>query len=332
MTTKMERIKRAIAGETVDRIPYSVWTHFPGIDLDPDKLAEVTYGFYKELDLDFIKTMSNGMFSIEDWGCVCDYSAISSGGVAKVSKLGVESIDDWERLRELDVEEGALGRELQSIRKLLSIMRGEAPVLATAFSPLTTAQKLSGPKLIEHLRTDPRKVKAGLATITAGTKAFVKRAIEAGCSGVYFASQMSRFSEMSEADYREFGMPYDLEVLGGLAGNSMLDVMHIHGNGIMFNLLKDYPVHGISWHIWETDPTVEQFLSSSPDKCIVGGLRRFKITEGAWSELEKDVAEMLRLTGGRKLLLAPGCVIRAPYDRETLLFIKRTIDAANRTR
>ena len=44
--TKKERIQAAIGGEEVDRVPYSLWTHLPGIDLDPARNAEHNYDFY----------------------------------------------------------------------------------------------------------------------------------------------------------------------------------------------------------------------------------------------------------------------------------------------
>ena len=70
MTKKKERIQAAIAGEKPDKLPYSFWTHLPGIDLNPELLAEKkTYEFYKKYDIDFIKTMNNGMYAIEDFGC-----------------------------------------------------------------------------------------------------------------------------------------------------------------------------------------------------------------------------------------------------------------------
>ena len=56
MMTKKERIQAAIAGEKPDKLPYSFWTHLPGIDLNPELLAEKTYEFYKKYDIDFIKT------------------------------------------------------------------------------------------------------------------------------------------------------------------------------------------------------------------------------------------------------------------------------------
>ena len=84
--TKKERIKAAVSGQKPDCLPYSLWTHMPGIDLDPVLLAEKTYEFYKTYDVDFIKTMNNGMYAIEDFGCEVDYSDIERGGVARVTK------------------------------------------------------------------------------------------------------------------------------------------------------------------------------------------------------------------------------------------------------
>lgn len=48
MMTKKERIQAAIVGEKPDKLPYSFWTHLPGIDLNPELLAEKTYEFYKK--------------------------------------------------------------------------------------------------------------------------------------------------------------------------------------------------------------------------------------------------------------------------------------------
>jgi uroporphyrinogen decarboxylase len=328
MAEKLERIRRALAGELVDRVPFSAWTHFPGIDLDPDRLADATLAFYRNLDLDFLKSMSNGMFSIEDYGCDCDFSAVAEGGVASVTRYAVETPADWEKLREPDIEKGALGRELRSLSRLLHALGGEAPVLATVFSPLTTAQKLSGAKFLEHLRAHPQRVKQGLSTIAACTARFAVRAVELGCAGLYFASQMSQRSQLGEEEYREFGVPYDLQVLEAIEGGSWFNVIHIHGEDILFSLLEGYPVQGISWHVWETKPTVEEFIGADSAKCIVGGVRRSMITSGDLPELAKDVSEMMRITGGRRLMLAPGCVIRAPYDQETLRYLRKTIDQA----
>ena len=70
--TKKERIQAAIRGEKPDKMPYSFWTHMPGTDLDPEAISQKTYEFYKKYDFDFVKTMNNGMYAIEDFGCTVE--------------------------------------------------------------------------------------------------------------------------------------------------------------------------------------------------------------------------------------------------------------------
>ena len=74
--TKLERVRAALGCLDVDRPPYGFWTHLPGIDLDPLRLAAETAAFAQRYDLDFVKSMPNGLYCVEDWGCICDYGDI----------------------------------------------------------------------------------------------------------------------------------------------------------------------------------------------------------------------------------------------------------------
>ena len=42
---KHQRVRAALLGQPVDRLPYAFWTHFPLTDLHPDALAEATVDF-----------------------------------------------------------------------------------------------------------------------------------------------------------------------------------------------------------------------------------------------------------------------------------------------
>ena len=83
--TKTERVRAALCGEKADHIPFSFWTHMAGFDLDPELLAQKTYEFARSHDIDFIKTMNNGMYSVEDFGCTLDQSQVKNGGVTKLA-------------------------------------------------------------------------------------------------------------------------------------------------------------------------------------------------------------------------------------------------------
>lgn len=322
--TKRERIKAAVNGERPDKMPYSLWTHLPGIDLDPVLLAEKTYEFYKTYDVDFIKTMNNGMYAIEDFGCTVDYSEIEKGGVAKVTRTPIESASDWLKLSPQPFTKGSLQRELTSLKLLLEKTAGEeVPVLFTVFSPITTADKISGKKLLSHIREGHgEEVKHALDAITETTMALAKEAIRLGADGVFFASQMSSYDSMTALEYLEFGKPYDLKVLEA-AKDGWFNTIHAHGDNIIFDILKDYPVSVFNWHAGETLPELDEaFLLTG--KCLMGGLKRMDITNRNKNAVQNQIYESFKKLHGLHQILTPGCVIRYPLDDEMLGYVKRT--------
>ncbi len=318
--TKFERIRAAIAGEKVDEIPYSMWSHMPGIDLDPVLNAEKTFEFYKTYDIDFIKTMNNGMYSIEDFGCTIDYSDIANGGVAKITSTPINSIDDWKKIKQVSIKQGALKREQEYLKLLLEKVKGEVPVIFTVFSPITTANKLSGGKLLEYIsRGAGEDIHKAMEEITKTTCELVERVIDLGADGVFMASQMSSYAVMEENTYREYGKPYDVKILN--ASKGWFNVLHAHGDDIMFNILKDYPVNAFNWHAWQSLPTIEE-VKEYTQKCVMGGIERMDITHHHKNELRNQIFNTIKVTKGRRLILTPGCVIRYPLDEDMLVFIK----------
>lgn len=317
--TKLKRVRAALRGEAVDRPPYSFWTHMPGIDLDPHRLAGESAAFALRYDVDFVKSMPNGLYCVEDWGCVCDYSEVARGGVARVVKPAVSDEQDWDTLERLDITTGSYGRELQHLAELIERVGRDVPVLATIFSPLTIAGKLSNGASRAHLARDPERVRRGLERIAEVTCDFTRRTLEIGCAGVFLAVQEATRGAFDEAGYREFGEPYDRQVLAAAASaHGWFNAVHIHGEDILFDVLKDYDANALNWHIGETAPTIADYRKGGGDKPILGGLKRAHLTQRDRAAIRSDLHRGLAETGGRGWLVAPACVIRHPVDDETL--------------
>jgi uroporphyrinogen decarboxylase len=322
---KVDRVRAALACEAVDRPPYSFWTHLPGIDLHPQKLAAATAEFTHRFDLDFVKSMPNGLYCVEDWGCVCDYSDIERGGVAKVVDAAVKEVADWSALRRVDPGLGSFGRELEHYSALTGSV--DVPVLATVFSPLTIAGKLSNGLSREHAARDVEAVRRGLDVITEVTCAFAREAIGRGCAGIFLAMQEAVTSAYDENEYRLLGEPYDRAVINASkAAGGWFNVVHLHGEDIHFDLVKDYNVTALNWHIGETAPSIGDYRRNGGSKPIVGGLQRGYITrrerDGIAQDIERSVME-----SGPGILLAPACVIRHPVDSDTLQWTAERIKA-----
>ena len=322
---KKERIYAAVRGEETDRLPYAIWTHLPGIDMDPERLADETYKFFKTYDTDLIKTMNNGMYAIEDFGCEIDYSQIEKGGVAKLVSTPINSLDDFRKIKALDIDEcKAIQRELYMLKLLLEKTKDEnVPVIFTVFSPFTTINKLCGNRILDYIKTGETEViHEALKAITDLTVRLVKKVNVSGADGIFFASQMSSYDVTDEKTFREFGEFYDRQVLKTSTG--MCDTIHCHGTNIMFDILKDYPVDIFNWHAWESLPSLEE--AKATGKCVMGGLDRRDITERNFDRIRFQIGECLRVFEKRKHILAPGCVIRYPLDPEALSYIKETAD------
>lgn len=324
--TKKERIQAVIQGEKPDKLPYSFWSHMPGTDLDPEAIAQKTYEFYKTYDFDFVKTMNNGMYAIEDFGCTVDYSEIVKGGVAKVVSTPIVCGEDWRKLQVCPCDQGSNARELRHLKLVLEKLRGEeVPVIFTIFTPITIADKISGGKLISYIEQGyGEAVKQALEVITQTTEQLAAAAIELGADGIFLASQMSSYDKCTGQQYLEYGKPYDLWVLEA-AGKGWMNTIHCHGNNIMFPILKDYPVQVFNWHVWETLPSLDEAYALT-GKCLMGGLNRTDITQRNRGAIQHQIFRCFQQLGGMHQILTPGCVIRYPLDEEMLSFIGKTRD------
>ncbi|MBL8838663.1 MAG: uroporphyrinogen decarboxylase [Alphaproteobacteria bacterium] len=323
MTKPAERIRAVLEGRPVDRAACSFWTHFPDIDLDPAAIAAATVKFARALDLDLVKAMPNGLYSVEDWGVVPDFSAIAAGGVAKVTRAAVVNPQDWQRIRRLDPTRGAFGRELDHLRRLVRALGPDVPVLATTFSPLTVAKKLGEAAFSAHVWTHPEPVLDALGEIAATIAAFSREAIALGCAGVFFAVQEAT-PAIGEDIYRRFGQPYDIAALAG-AKAGWCNTIHMHGDKVLFDMLKAYPVAMLNWHVGEAPPSIAAYRAAGGDRPILGGLRRTPITQGDRTAIAADIDAAFAVEGGRGIVLAPGCVIRHPVDEALLREVARTI-------
>jgi uroporphyrinogen decarboxylase len=318
-SSKLDRVRAALRGEAPDRPPYSFWTHLPGIDLDPQRLAHESAAFCRRYDLDFLKSMPNGLYCVEDWGCVCDYSGIERGGVAVVVEPAVRHEEDWSALERVDVTRGSFGRELEHLRLLVDLVGPDVAVLATIFSPLTIAGKLSNGASRAHLARDPAHVQRGLETITEVTCAFTRSALEAGCAGIFFALQEATRSAFDEENYRRHGEPYDRRVLAEAASHGgWFNTVHMHGDEILFDVVKDYDVTALNWHIGETPPAIAEYRRSGGVKPVLGGLQRAHLTRRDQAGIAADLERAMEETRGRGILISPACVIRHPVDEATL--------------
>ena len=314
------RIEAAIAGQPTDRVPVALWRHFPVDDQDPDRLAALTVEWQRSWDFDLVKFMPSGTYSVEDWGAKSVFEGAANGARA-ISDPGVKRAGDWRRLPRLDPRKGVLGAQNEALARAAKELRGSAPLLQTVFSPLTTARKLAGEPLLEHLRGDPDALEAGLRIITDATIDFALAALEAGAHGLFFATQLATTDMLTVREYERFGRRFDLEVFAAIKGKSRLNMLHLHGENVMFELLAAYPVEMINWHDRRTAPSLRDALGKFKGALVGGVEERGLLVSGPEAALRAQVRDAIGQTGGQRLVVGPGCGVALAVPEDNIRLI-----------
>lgn len=314
---KQERVRAAFRREPVDRVPIALWRHFPVEDQTAAGLTKAVVAFQRQYDFDFVKVTPPSDYMVVDWGLTGEYRG-SSEGVREVTARPIRSASDWEKLRPLDPGKGSLGRQLDSMRLIGQELAGEAPYLQTIFSPLSTARKIGGERWREDLRGNPQILHGALAAIAETTANFARESLRAGADGIFFATQTASRALVTEEEYREFGERYDGPVLRAVAGQSELNVLHLHGEQIMFDLAAGYPVAAVNWHDRRTAPSLKEALGRFP-RGLIGGLDELgSLLHGTPAEVAAQAADAIAQTGGRAMVVGAGCVIRIDTPEQNI--------------
>jgi uroporphyrinogen decarboxylase len=324
--SKRLRLEAVIAGAEVDRLPVALWRHWPGDDQDPEALAAAHLKWQADYDWDFVKVSPSSSYCLVDWG-VRDEWRGHPEGTREYTGRAVQQPSDWQQLLPLDPYQGMLGAQLECLRVLGRELGETTPFIATIFSPLAQAKNLAGEeRMLSHLRRYPDELGQGLATIADATIAFIEAARETGIAGIYYAVQHARFALMGPGEYLRFGRPFDERILSA-AADLWLNVLHIHGEGVMFDLAADYGVPLINWHDRESGVSLAEGLSQFRGAAS-GGVSR----ETLWRDTPEPALEEARdavlQTDGRRLVLGAGCVVMTNTPTRNIRLLRELADDA----
>lgn len=323
---KRERLQAAIRGEPVDRPPVALWRHFPVADQDPVAFAEAVIDFQRRFDFDFVKITPASSYCVRDWG-VEDRWEGDTEGTRRYIRYPVQEPRDWAALPILDPTQGALREHLEAVARIRHAL-SEVPIVVTVFSPLAQAKNLAGPdRLLIHLRRYPEALAAGLGVIAESTRRFIRAALALGVDGIFYAVQHASYALLSPEEYRVFGRPYDWTLLEA-AADAWLNILHLHGEAVMFDLFTDYPVAIWNWHDRETPPTLEEAQGKIPG-AVLGGLSRVStLVLGTPPAVEAEAREAIARTGGRRFILGTGCVVPIHAPEVNLRAARRVVEEA----
>ena len=321
-TTSRDRLQAALAVGVADRPPVALWRHFPGEDQTAGALVASTIAWQRAFPGDFIKFMPPGDYPTIDWGLRSVLHDAPSG-TRKPIFHPVTTAEEWARLPGLDVRDGFNGEMIAAVALARRELSDDVPLLQTVFSPLTVAAKLSNGAVVAHLRESPAAVHAGLRRIADVTRAFLLASLAAGADGFFFATQLADSALLEESEYREFGVPYDLEVLHDLPDETPL-LLHLHGEAPMLAQANRYPAGVLSWHDRRHGPPLAD-IRKETGRAVAGGIDEAAILTAAADEIAAQATDAIRQTDGRGVIVAPGCVIPVATPAENITAALRAV-------
>lgn len=308
MADRNERWTELVRGGTPGPLS-ALWRHFPGDDLDPERLARAHADFYRRFPFDFLKVTWTAGSLGQAWGYRCELSRVDAYGVYGDGPPVVQRAAQWADLEPAAVDRGFLGDQLDVLARLRRELGEHVPLVATVFSPMTVAATLSGAKVYAHLAEDPAATRAGLAAVTATIAAFARKAGEAGADGIFYATSSASGRVLGPERFRAFARPLDLEVI---AASQLPTILHLHGEDPLFAEVADYPVLAVNWHDRRVGPSLAD-MRRLTDRVLAGGVNdQGVIGSGDPREVAAEVEDALRQVPDGRLIVAPGCVI--PVD------------------
>src|SRR6266571_1522696 len=315
-----ERVRAALAMEPLERPPAAWWGHTYLEEWSPASLARVTLERQRRFDWDFVKLQPRATCFAEAFGAGYRPSGRADRPPVQERAL-VRDPGAWAAVVSVDATVPALEDQTEALARVVLALDGSVPVVQTVFSPLTVAGYLVGEdrsRAVAELRERPDVVRAALGRIAETLAAFAVNAVEAGAAGIFFAvSGCASADLMREDEYRELVLSHDRRVLDAIPAAAWCNVLHLCGGNLHFGLTNDLASHAVSWSVQDSgNPSLAQGRELS-GRAVMGGVDRFGALEiGSPTLVATQVRDAVAATGGRGLLVAPGCSVppEAPID------------------
>jgi len=306
---KKERVLAALRGEEVDRPPFSFWYHFGLQHMRGTAHAHAEVDFYKAYDLDFIKVMNDYPYPMP--------AAIQA----------VESEDNWKRLEPVGGDDDCWSEELTALSQINDTVGKEAMFIETIFSPWTTARRLAKSGFLKQsISSFPETVLKAMDAISTSLANYAKQAVARGASGIFLSLGAATDDVMPAEEYKTFCRPFDLKILNAVS-DAPFNVVHIHGNRIHFDSVRDYPASAFNWSHYATAPSLKTGKELLK-RTVMGGINEATASHVSAPEIAKQVKDTIEAVGTRGLIITPGCSVPTDTAVRNLKAVKESIGTA----
>jgi uroporphyrinogen decarboxylase len=316
---KRARVMAALRGDAVDRVPLAFWLHNFAAENAIDSFVAESLRLAREFDWDYLKPQSRAQCFAEAWGFRFQPSGERATPFTP-THAPCAGAAELSRLQPAGPSAGALGEQLEALRRIRAGVGDDPPILWTVFSPMMVVPYLLPGGVEQALviaRDEPKALEAALDAIAHTLTEYAHLALRAGADGLFYATNVARRGLLTAEECRRFQRPYDLRVLGAVA-SAPFTALHVCGDGVHFDEFVDYPAQAFSWALGEGNPSLRE-AHRRTGRAVMGGLPAKPVIATLTPAVIAERARAaVREMNGRALLLGPDCS-NNPDTPETLL-------------
>lgn len=327
---KRERVRAALAGEPLDRVPVCLWRHWQGDDQRAADLARSLGEWQQRYEWDIVVIAPASHFMLTGYGLLDAYEG-ALDGQRNISKTLIKRSLDWTEIRPLDPQRGDLFKQAEVIRLLDSTLLSDpAPRVQVIYSPFTQALRLAGrDTVLRHLRTQPERLFSGLTSLADTTLRFIESLRRSTLDGIYYVMDAAH-DVLSEAEYRTTALPLDRQVLSALPSRWWLNVGAVVGESPMLSVVGDLPLHVWNWSAHIGGQDMERGRSQLRGAMLGGLARKSHLHDATPNSVAEQVRQLLTQTGGRRLILGCEGSLLVTTPQSNILALRDSVQASVR--
>jgi len=277
--------------------------YWPEAHADATKMATLAEAGHTVIGFEAVRVPFDITAEAELFGC-----GIKAGDLKQqpsVIKHVVKNLEDLDKLREYNLNEGRIGQVLEAVKILSEKYGKELPVIGSMIGPFSLAQHLNGDAWFGNLFTGEEVVPALLDFCSDFNVAYAKAMVENGADTIAIIDPTASYELIGGEFYEKYALPYQKKIIDAMKELDVGTVLHICGNTTNGLAIMDKTgVNGISV---DQRVDIKTATGNVENAIIIGNLDPVAVL---WNGTPEDVAAAAKkvLDAGVGLL-SPGCGI-----------------------
>jgi [methyl-Co(III) methylamine-specific corrinoid protein]:coenzyme M methyltransferase len=314
--TPKERLYRALRKQPVDRMPAVCFTqtatveqmeacgaYWPEAHDDAEKMATLAEAAHTVIGFEAVRVPFDITAEAELFGC-----KIKAGDLKQqpsVIKHSVKNLEDIEKIKDYNLEEGRVGLILEAVKILSDKYGKELPVIGSMIGPFSLAQHINGDAWFGNIFTGEDLVPALLDLCSDFNVEYAKAMVRNGADTIAIIDPTASYELIGGEFYEKFALPYQKKIVDAMKELDVATVLHICGNTTNgLGIMDKTGVNGISV---DQRVDVKAAKGNVENAIIIGNLDPVAVL---WNGSPDDIAAASKkaLDAGVGLL-SPGCGI-----------------------